>query len=382
MNYLITLVLALLAAMAHPAFAAEPQSAGQVKIDLLKQLERDGFLSNKLANEAKEKYVDPRELSVPLAVPGAAPAKESLWDRYVSWTNVLQVVGIAFLVVAFGGYIARVATWAMVLIIQVPKKLYQTVFLTATATATLRPDLIWASQAFYLALFGAFANIILLAWLIESHPKLQAALAKLFNLGLPPASVISFWGMLYFGALAVGYQSQIFGFFAAVCLSGVLTFAMVYRPGVLTLFFHQKGTPAVVLGHLAVLAVYAALKISGNLPEQVALFAVGLEYYCAIAMGVGFLVGASPFVREKGTGGYFSLFILVLFAAMAGYFFYDLKVIGSIVCTIGVLLALEWISYLSYKTGFLVGTTAVGASLYAGALLLERYAHFIVLRLA
>ena len=117
--------------------------------------------------------------------------------------------------------------------------------------------------------------------------------------------------------------------------------------------------------------------------RQTALFAVGLEYYCTIAMGVGFLVGASPLAREGGAvGGYLMLFIAVVAAAVTGYFFYDLKVIGSILCCIGVLLALEWIGYLSYQTGFLFGTFLMGVVLYGGALLLERYAHLIVLRLA
>lgn len=366
MKYLLGLWVALMALLVNPAFADEAKTAGQVKLELLKQLEHDGYLSNKLANEAKEKYVDPQELSVPLAAAasGAAKAQESFWDKYVSWTNFFKVVGGIMLLVAFGGTIARFAAWAAFLIIQVPKEVYQAVFLTASLTLTLAPGIVWASQAFYMALFGAFANVVLLAWVLETHDRLKAFLVNLFKLGIPPACVASFWGMLYFGALALAYQSQIFGFFAAVCLSGILSFAILYRPGVLMLFFHEKGTGAVVFGHLVVLATCAAMKVTGHLPAQTELFAVGLEHYCTIAMGVGFLVGASPFTRSQTAAGY------------------DLKVIGSILCCIGVLLALEWIGHLSYRAGFLFGTFLMGVVLYGGALLLERYAHLIVLRLA
>lgn len=385
MNYLLGFLLALTVLLGHPAYATEAQTSGQVKLELLKQLEQDGYLSNKLASEARDKYVNPRELSVPLvAAVAAANAKpaESFWDRYFSWTGLFKVVGVVCLLVAFGGTIARFIGAMAFLIIQVPKEVYQTVFLGSSLSLTFVPGAIWASQAFYLALFGAFANIILLAWVLETHPKLQAFVSKFFKLGIPPACVASFLGMLYFAGLALAYQSQIFGFFAAVGLSGLFSFAVLYRPGVLTLHFHEKGTSAVVFGHLAVLAGYVALRITGNLPQQTALFAVGLECYCTIAMGVGFLVAASPFSRERAVGGYLLLFIAVLASAVTGYFFFDLKVIGSILCCIGVLLALEWIGYVSYQTGFIFGTFLMGVVLYGGAMLLERYAHFIVLRLA
>lgn len=309
---------------------------------------------------------------------------ESLWDRYVSWTNFFKVLGVVLLLVAFSSLIGKIAKGLMFLIIQVPKEVYQVSFLSVSLLATIRPDLIWASQAFYLALFGAFANLVVLIWVIESHPRLKEVLAKLFNLGVPPASVASFWGMLYFAALALAYNSQIFGFFAVVCLSGIFTFTMYYRPGVLFLDFEEKAMPAVVFGHLAVLLGYVGLKLSGNLPAQTALFSVGLEYYATIAMGVGFLVAASPFYgrNQGGAVGYLMLFLLVTFAAVAGYFLFDLKVIGSILCVFAVLLALEWIGYLSYKSGFIVGTFILGITLYGLSLLAEHYGHLVVLKLA
>lgn len=193
-------------------------------------------------------------------------------------------------------------------------------------------------------------------------------------------SVASFWGMVYFGALTLAYQSQIFGFFAAICLSGILSFGMYYRPGVLTLFFNDKATGAVIWGHLVVLAAYSITKVMGLLPAQAGLFAIGLEYYCTIALGVGFLVGASPFTRRSG--GFLITFLVVFVAAMIGYYLYDLKVVGSIICVFAVLLFLEWIGYLSYKTGFLVGTFVCGIVLFVASLLMESFASFLVLRLA
>lgn len=383
MRYLFAVLALCLGLFAMPSLAADaPQTAGQVKLELLKQLEKDGYLSQKLALEAKLKYVDPKEVSVPLAKPGdavEASTQPSFFERYVTLANFFKLVAVVLLLVWASGFIAKCAKGLLFLIIAVPKEVYQTVLLSVTLTMTLRPELIWASQAFYLALFGAFANILLVGWVLESHPKLGEALAKIFKLGIPLASVASFWGMLYFGALAVAYQSQIFGFFAAVCLSGMLSFGMYYAPGVLTLFFNEKATGAVIWGHLLVLTAYCVAKVAGVLPAQAGLFAVGLQYYCTIALGVGFLVGAAPLA--KGRAGYLALFLAVFLAAMCGYHLYDLKVIGSIVCVFAVLLFLEWVGYLSYRAGFLAGTFVMGVLLYGASLVMENFASFLVLRL-
>ena len=240
---------------------------------------------------------------------------------------------------------------------------YHIGLLALTLTGLFRPDLVWASQSFYVALFSSFATLCALAWIFSTYKVLAETLAKMFRLGVPVGSVISFWGMLYFAALALAYQSQIFGFFAAVCLSGILSFGIYYRPGVLTLDFNEKALGAVTFCHLAVLLGYVGLRITGHAPAQTALFTAGFEYYRTIAMGVGFLVGASAFRMKEGCVSYLFGFMLILAAAVTGYFFCDFKVIGSILCCIGMLLALEWIGYLGYQGGFLFGTFVAGMML-------------------
>ncbi len=369
----------LLSMLSVPAGAAENQSVGAHKLQLLKQLESDGYLSSKLAQEAREKYVTPEDLKTLPSPVAASAAEPSLWERYVSWMNFFKLLGVILLLVAFSGWIARLGAAMLFIIVSVPKEVYQTVLLGISVTLTVAPHAVWASEAFYLALFGAFANLMVLAWTVESHPKLKDLLKRIFSLGIPPLCVMSFWGTLYFAALALAYQSQIFGFFSAVCLSGMFSFVVYYRPGVLTLDFKESALGAVVFGHLLVVGAYAVAKVTGTLPAQAELFAVGLQYYCTIAMGVGFLVGASPFAKRPA--GYVLLFVAVLMLAVFAYFMFDLKVIASILCVFAVLLALEWIGYVGYRAGFLAGTFALGAALYGCALLLEKYQHLVILRM-
>jgi len=364
--------------------AQDAATVGAVKRELLDQLERDRYLTPQAAEAARAHYLGTDDATPAAAIDpvSAAAAQPSVWARYLSWTNFIKVAGVICLLVAFAGAIRRFGERLRYWIAQVPKEVYQSVLLALTLVCSLLPQALWAAQAYYLALFGVFANLLLLGWIVESHRAIWRFVAHLCRFGPPPASLVGALGVLYFGAFALLYQSQIFGFFAVVCLSSVLSFGVYYRPGVLTLYFHDKATAAVVLGHLIVLAVYAGLKIAALLPAAAGLFALGLEYYCTIALGVGFLVGASPYYKRRSVAAYLALFAGVLFAAVAGYFLFDLKVIGSIVCCFAALLALEWISYLSYRINFIVGTFAMGVALFSGALLLERYASFIVLRLA
>jgi hypothetical protein len=390
MNLLNGILLVVITLFGADAKAAEPPtvlqtiSIAQAKLDFIRQLEKDGYLSTKMADEVKQKYVNPEELAMPGPVSraqaeAAAKPKESIWDRYVSWSNFLKVVAVVLLLIAFGGTISNIIAGLWHILIAVPPIAYQLPLLGATVTGTLAPQLLWASQGHYIALFCSFANIILLGWVLLTHDRLAQALARLFNFGIPIASVVSFWAMLYFGALALHYQSSLFGFFAAVALSGVLSFGLYYSRGTLFLHFHEKGTAAVVFGHLLLLATYVVLNVKGTLPPEAEYFRVGVEYYCTVALCVGLLVGSAPFTRKDSVPGYVLLFCLVFAAATAGYFFLDMKVIASIVTCFFILFVLEWLSYLGYKAGVIFGSAVLGASLYATSLVLEKYGHYVVL---
>lgn len=382
-----SLLLVWLALLCPAAWPADPPAsaptAAQVKLELLQQLQADGMLSPAQVQQAQTRYVNAQDLQRPLASGEArGPADPGLWERYVSWTAFFKVLAVVCLLVAFSGVIIRIGASIAFLIVQVPRAVYQTLLLAGGLIGIVRPDLLWASQAFYIALFSAFANLVVLGWIASSYPRLRQQLTSLVPPGLHPSSMLSFGMLLYFAALALAYQSQTFGFFAAVSLSGMLSFGLYYRPGVLTLYFAERATNAVILGHLAVLLAHAAMKASGHGTEQIRLFAVGIEYYCTIAMGVGFLIAASPFGRRRSPLPYLALFAATLLAAVTGYFFLDLRPIGSIVCCIAVLLALEWIGYFSWRAGFLWGSALAGVTLFGAAQVLERYAPLLILKLA
>jgi len=378
------LMLALLffGAAAIAQTAPQDKTTADIRLELLQKMQQDGFLSDKMAQEARLKYVDPKAVNAPV-VKGQTPDSPSLWERYVSWVNFFKVVAVLLLLVAFSGAIAKLGHRLKTIILLVPTPVYQAALLSASVFGTFWSGNFLAQEAYYLRLFCTFSNLVLLAWIVSSLPRLQAFMASLAQKGVPVDVLACAIGTLYFGSLAIFNASLLLGFIAAMCLSGVFSFGVLYAPGLLVLFFAESRMAAVIIGHLLVLGSYAGLKISGGLPPQASVFAAGIEYYASIALGVGFLVGASPF-REKGasTVAYFCLFLLTLVAAITGYFFFDLKVIGTIMCFFGLLLALEWIGFFSHKAGFIPFAAIMGAVLYGLAMLLEANSHLIIFRMA
>ena len=84
-NILLGFVLSLCLALFGQAFAeevaspAKPATAGEVKLKLLGQLETDGYLSQKHADEARLKYVTPADLATPVSASAPAGIRNVVW---------------------------------------------------------------------------------------------------------------------------------------------------------------------------------------------------------------------------------------------------------------------------------------------------------------
>ena len=158
---------------------------------------------------------------------------------------------------------------------------------------------------------------------------------------------------------------------------------MLYLPGVLYLDFRESKLPVVVFVHLFELIVYIALRLTGLLPARMMVFKKGIEFYGSIALGVGLLVGASPWdYRYSGSKrwkfyAYGLLFLLTTGGLLATHFLTLIKVPGSIVTSFFVLTVLEWFGYLGFKGGMIVGCIVVGSALFGLAMFLEHYAKYI-----
>ncbi len=377
-----------------------PTTLADVKTGVIANLQKDGFLSEKMAREAAQKYVTQSDQQTGITfnmksneksdgptsptsnAAGSASSMASTstinWAQYLSLQNFLAVAGVILLFVAFSGAIKKLIRSFWHVIVLVPAFVYQSAFLAATVFGTIFPEKIWASQAFYIALFCSFANLVVLGWIVASYKWVQVFLEKLFNFGIPPAIVASFWSMVYFGALAIAYESSIFGFFAAVGLSGMFSFCIMYMPGVMVLNFKENALVPLVFGHILILVVYAFAYNQGWGMPYMTYFNAGIQYYCTIALGVGLLVGASPWWKTSQALAYAVLFCMVAVAGAFAYFFLGLPTIGSIILVFFALMFLEWVGYMSFKTGWLVGCAVMGAILFGASLVMQNYGPMIM----
>ncbi|NHZ32100.1 hypothetical protein [Massilia rubra] len=363
-----------------PAPAPQAPTAGAIKTDLIRQMQKDGYLSEPVAREVTGKYVTPGDFRQAVSAAGQAQASEpSLWAKYMSWVNLIKVVAVICFLLVFYDTLLKMRKALWIHVSKVPTIVYQLVFLSLTICGTLRAQAIWPAQAFYLALFCAWGNLILVAWMMSTYKVIGETLNKLPLYRLAPHSADCVLAMIYFGALALSYQSAIFGFFAAVCLSGVFSFSMMYTPRTLSLEFKERLLKAMVFGHLVVLTAYCVMRTTGMQWESARYFEAGIEYYCTIALSVALLVGASPWPFKAQRIHYMPLFIALAIVASMMYVFLDLKVIASILLCFFVLVTLEWICYLGFRTNMLVGAGMLGAILYGIAVLIEKYGALIVL---
>ncbi len=387
-------LLALLAVLGAVSAHAQVLPPEQVKLELIQQMQADGLLSPAQAAEAKAKYVDPRALGPAVAVSGAsgvvptAHAPQALsgdapnpWlSGQLSWTALLKLVAVAVLLVALAHVLGQ---RGLAFVRAVPPGVYQAVLLAASLLLTFKPQWLWWSEWVYLAHFGAVATLLVLGWIVDAYPALRQWLGRLNLLGLNAATWKCIAAMLYFGALALLHHSQLFGVLAVVSLSAVLNFALAYGGGVLALTVRERGIATAVWGHLALLLLYVRLKVSGHLAPQAIWFAAGVEHYATVALGVGLFLATAPFIASPPARrlAYLAVFAGVVVVASLGYHLFGLKVIGSIVGLFALLVALEWLGYLAYRAGFLLGTVIAGALLYGLALLVERFGGLVVLAL-
>lgn len=369
-------------------------TVADIKLELISSLKKDGYLSEKMANEVALKYVSKKDqVALNTGIKKDLKIKEGSVTDYLSWINFLKVCGVILLLVAFHKVVLVIVGFAITMVIVVPIPVYQVVLLSATTVGLVHPEWISVSQSSYVVLFSAFANLGLLSWAFLSGQRMKMItdrVVRLFHFLLPPTWLVFLASfalpavcLVYFSALAIVYHSSIFGFCAAVCLSGLLSFGMLYSPGVLALYFKENKLAAVVFGHLVIVCAYVNILLSAAplVAGYLTYFDAGIQYYSTIGLGVGLLVGASPYYRRAQALPYLLLFIAIFFAATFGYFLYGLKVIGSIITIFFILIALEWIGYLVYKSGIIIGAFISGATLFGLSMLLEKYGSVILLAL-
>lgn len=175
--------IAVLMLFSQLGFAAESNvlTKADIKIELIQDMKKDGYLSDKMATEVSGKYIT-EEDKKPLEETVVTKGSSIQWQDWLSWTNFGKVLGTILILIAFSGVLKKIIKGMWKFIVAVPPIVYQTGFIGLFGVGLIRPDLIWASQAFYIALFSSFAFIMVLAWIAEAYPSVLAVIKKCLTL--------------------------------------------------------------------------------------------------------------------------------------------------------------------------------------------------------
>jgi hypothetical protein len=364
----------------------------QIILNNIDLMTKDGFITVKNAEEAKNKYVfqnDKLKERMENNVENSYKAEsyhdtEASWTEYITFLNIVKFIAVIILIIAFNGFILQFASFFLVIIVSIPVILYQSLFLILGIVMTFFPEKIWESQAFYLAFFGSFVNIIILGWIAATYDKLFKKLIKLFTIGINPHVLLCIYGAIYFGALAIMYSSSAFGLLAIGFVVSSTGFVIYHSSLCVALGVDKEEHLAtVIFSNLIMLFAYSAIKINGIDVPYLEHFTIGIEYLCSLALGICLLIAASPFINLNGkVKGTFAVSTILMFAcsilALMGSVFYGLTTIAAFLNTMFILYLFEWIGYVSKQVGWVAFLFALGAGLFGLAMLLEKYpAYFI-----
>lgn len=376
--YLMTILLLVFSSLSlasETTTVEKGQTLAGIKTELIENLKTDGLITDDNAVIAMQKYVsDPNESKDILV------KDDTGWRSNVTLSNAMKLLGVLLLVFAFSGMISKIIRACWIVIAAIPIIVYQAVALAFTVTATVSPALIWESQSFFVVLFGSILNVVIIAWILDSYPKLFEMVKNLFKLGIPVECVGLFYLSIYLGALMVYQMSVIFATATLFSLIGFVLAIVIRILEKKKIEANDKGLSYVAYGILSFwLAVYVALKMTNTLPAYVDLFNVGIQYIVIFAMAFICQAYTTPFTgyRKLEVPAIVGTVLLGVFGIIA-YTTLGMQVAGTLIFCSYVILLLQWVVYYAYKVGVIFGSGVVGALLYGGALLVERYGSLLV----
>ena len=305
----------------------------QVILETIQDLEKTGYITSKNALEAKKEFVfsKPELLQVDTSIQETTLDSTVSWTEYLSLINIMKVMAVIFLLIAFKGVVFKF----IILFVAIPQYVYQTLLLTLSLTLTFYPDLIWATEASYLSIFGVIANIVIVAWIIATYEDLFTRLFKMLSLNMNPEIVASVYATLYFGFFAIYIDSSVLGIIAAMSFVSIFSFTMS-TSGVCTYIGYDRDDLIGVslISTLIIVSGYSIITIMGINVPHIEVFSIGIQYVLTIVLVITLVIQTSFVYEEDNTFALSTfLFIMVFIGANIGSFVFNLEVIPAIVNT-------------------------------------------------
>lgn len=345
---------------------------GQIALGTIKKLEQSGYITKKNAREASASLVFSNKefFNQHHSVDQKAQNSDIEWTKYLSWINLLKMLGIVSMLIAFRGLVFDF----ILHLVKIPKNVYQALLITMSLVMTFFPEKIHLEQASYICMFGVIANVILFAWLFETYEKFFLKIFSLFSLNIHPFVVVCFYLSIYFGLFAIQLDSQFLGIFS--CIAFVCMFGFIFESsGLHTVIGYSEddhmGVSLLVNGLITL--VFSLVTINEIDLPYVSVFTPGIQYICTIVFSITLLIFSS-FVYKEQTGStfYIVLMIVVEMFSLFAMTFYDLEVIPVIINTAFVLFVFSWVGYITSRVSGILTSFVLGVLLYGLAVFLEK----------
>lgn len=353
---------------------------GQIVLDTIIKLEKEGYLTQRNSKEAQKKYVYENKEYMSQVHTEQSKVKSvdndvSLFE-YLTIVNALKFLGVVLFIIAFFKYIKGVMIFGFYIVKSIPVYVYQFVLICGSIIGIIKPDLLVSQDHFYVAFLSSFVLLISLGWVIAIYEVVQNIIDKL-SMGMQEKT-FSLLMVLYFGGLSFMYSSQAFGFLSIAAL--ITLFGFVVFQSRLTFYIgvqEDKYISPVILSTLLIIGVYSFLKVSGIDFHQEN-FRIGVEYLCSFALGSTLLIAGSPYSpRDYKAAGIIGMIVISVLSFVVGTI-YDLSVISAFINTFFVLWLVIWISWIGLKINGIVALAFIGASLYGIGLLIEKVPEYFV----
>ena len=346
---------------------------GQIILETIQELQKSGYITEKNANEAKAELVFSKKefIEENYSVDKTVIKNTDIeWGEYLSWINLLKILGIILVLVAFRGVILQF----LVHLVKIPTILYQTLFLSATLSMTFIPEHIYAEQALYIGIFGVLANIIVIGWIVGTYQDFFEKIFKIFSLNLNPAIIGCFYLTLYFGFFSIHLDSQFLGIFSCIAFVGMFGF-IFESTGIHTVMGYESDNYmgiSLIINGLIILA-YSLISIYEIDVPYISSFSVGIQYVCTIVFTVTLLIFSS-FVCKNDNGFGLSVLLMIVAEGLAltGMYLFNLEVIPVIINTAFFLFVVGWIGYVTQQINGILMCFVMGIILYGSAIYIEK----------
>lgn len=352
---------------------------GQIVLDTILNLEKEGYLTERNSKEAQKKYVFDNltyKESLDKIKNEVKVDQEASFFEFLNFVNVMKFLGVVLIIIAFFKYISRLIELGVLVLSKIPLYVYQFVFVSLSLIGLIKPEVLVSYDHFYVAFFCSFSLWFTIIWIFSTYEVLEDLIEKLsFN---HAENILLTVLTLYFGALAIVYESQAFGFLSIASLVSLCGF-IVFQSR-LTFYIgvqEDKFISPVILSTLLILGIYSYLKIA-NIDFYQNHFRVGIEHLCSFALGVTLFIAASPYSPKSYRPLAIPAMLLISFIAFYIGNFYNLAVVSSYINTMFVLWIVTWLSYLGHKVHTIFTLAIIGISLYCIALLIEKFPEYFV----